>query len=128
MMVSLTHGLLELSSRFSLLIISLKNLLSKKYIISYPFTKLHAVLTTVFCIIFSIYQCLLLNCFLGGGYIKYGFPVAYTTTMLSWGIIRYRRTYKAIGQLNHALDTIRWATDYFLKCQTGPLEFYGQVN
>nr|XP_039250864.1 uncharacterized protein LOC120328443 isoform X2 [Styela clava] len=64
----------------------------------------------------------------GGGYIKYGFPMAYTTTILSWGIIRYRRTYEAIGQLDHALKTIRWATDYFLKCSVGPTEFYGQVS
>lgn len=64
----------------------------------------------------------------GGGYVKYGFTMAYTTTVVSWGIIRYRRTYEAIGQLQHALNTIKWATDYFLRCKRGPTTFYGQVS
>ncbi|KAK4337841.1 hypothetical protein RND71_042328 [Anisodus tanguticus] len=57
---------------------------------------------------------------LTGGYydagdnVKFNFPMAYTTTMLSWNTIEYG---KRMGpQLQNARAAIRWATDYFLKC------------
>ena len=50
------------------------------------------------------------------------------TTILSWGLIRYRRTYETIGQLDYALDCIKWATDYFIKCHTDKFEFWAQVS
>ena len=64
----------------------------------------------------------------GAGYVKYGFPQASMTTILSWGLIRYRRTYETIGQLDYALDCIKWATDYFIKCHTDKFEFWAQVS
>uniref|UniRef100_H2YH72 cellulase n=1 Tax=Ciona savignyi TaxID=51511 RepID=H2YH72_CIOSA len=63
----------------------------------------------------------------GAGYIKYNFPMAFSTTLLSWGVIRYKRTYEALGQLDYVLDTIKWTTDYFIKCHPEPDVFYGQV-
>uniref|UniRef100_H2YH68 cellulase n=1 Tax=Ciona savignyi TaxID=51511 RepID=H2YH68_CIOSA len=64
----------------------------------------------------------------GAGYIKYNFPMAFSTTLLSWGVIRYKRTYEALGQLDYVLDTIKWTTDYFIKCHPEPDVFYGQVS
>lgn len=64
----------------------------------------------------------------GAGYVKYGFPQAAMTTILAWGVIRYRRAYDVIDQLQYALDTIKWATDYFIKCHTDTNEFYAQVG
>uniref|UniRef100_F6RWX2 cellulase n=1 Tax=Ciona intestinalis TaxID=7719 RepID=F6RWX2_CIOIN len=64
----------------------------------------------------------------GAGYIKYNFPMAFSSTLISWSVIRYGRTYRALGQYNHALDTIKWATDYFIKCHPEPNLFYGQVS
>lgn len=32
------------------------------------------------------------------------------------------------GQYQFTLDTIKWASDYFIKCHTKPNEFYGQVG
>ncbi|OWM67545.1 endoglucanase 3-like [Punica granatum] len=59
---------------------------------------------------------------LSGGYydagdnVKFNFPMAYTTTMLSWGTLEYG---KRLGsQLPNARAAIRWATDYLLKCAT----------
>ncbi|XP_078495799.1 uncharacterized protein LOC100176349 [Ciona intestinalis] len=64
----------------------------------------------------------------GAGYVKYNFPMAFSSTLISWSVIRYGRTYRALGQYNHALDTIKWATDYFIKCHPEPNVFYGQVS
>lgn len=32
------------------------------------------------------------------------------------------------GEWNHALDALKWATDYFIKCHISPNELYGQVG
>ncbi|KAL0456279.1 UNVERIFIED_CONTAM: Endoglucanase 3 [Sesamum latifolium] len=57
---------------------------------------------------------------LSGGYydagdnVKFNFPMAFTTTMLSWGYIEYGK--KMGPQLASNREAIRWATDYLLKC------------
>ncbi|GLT32976.1 hypothetical protein SLA2020_076030 [Shorea laevis] len=59
---------------------------------------------------------------LTGGYydagdnVKFNFPMAFTTTMLSWGVLEYRETMGT--QAAYARVAIRWATDYLLKCAT----------
>nr|GMD72790.1 endoglucanase 9-like [Ipomoea batatas] len=57
---------------------------------------------------------------LTGGYydagdnVKFNFPMAYTTTLLSWSALEYG---KRMGpQLQSTREAIRWATDYLLKC------------
>ncbi|XP_058090054.1 endoglucanase 3-like [Magnolia sinica] len=59
---------------------------------------------------------------LSGGYydagdnVKFGFPMAFTTTMLSWSVLEYG---KRMGpELGNARAAIRWATDYLLKAAT----------
>ncbi len=54
--------------------------------------------------------------------------MASSATVLAWGLIEYRDAYEASGELDYMLDCIKWATDYFLKCHTGPKEFYAQVR
>ncbi|XAR62834.1 Cellulase [Bertholletia excelsa] len=59
---------------------------------------------------------------LTGGYydagdnVKFNFPMAFTTTMLSWGVLEYGN--RMGPELGNARAAIRWATDYFLKCAT----------
>ncbi|CAJ1936842.1 unnamed protein product, partial [Sphenostylis stenocarpa] len=56
---------------------------------------------------------------LSGGYydagdnIKFGFPMAFTTTMLSWSVIDFEKSMGA--ELGNALKAVRWGTDYLLK-------------
>ncbi|GMN55774.1 hypothetical protein TIFTF001_024888 [Ficus carica] len=60
------------------------------------------------------------NVDLTGGYydagdnIKFGFPMAFTTTMLAWGVIEFGDSMPP-DELRNALVAIRWATDYLLK-------------
>jgi endoglucanase len=63
-----------------------------------------------------------------GDHVKFGFPMAGSTTMLAWGIVEYRQGYVASGQLDFALANLRWATDYFIKAHTAPNELWGQVG
>ncbi len=63
-----------------------------------------------------------------GDHVKFGFPMASTTTLLAWSVYEYREGYEQSGQLDEVLDNIRWATDYFIKAHTAPNEFWGQVG
>ncbi|KAF5184840.1 Endoglucanase [Thalictrum thalictroides] len=56
---------------------------------------------------------------LSGGYydagdnVKFNFPMAFTTTILSWSIIEFG---KSMGSdYVHATEAVKWATDYLLK-------------
>ena len=63
-----------------------------------------------------------------GDHVKFGLPMAASATMLAWGIVDYRSAYVSTGQLNTALDQLRWATDYFIKAHPSANELYGQVG
>lgn len=63
-----------------------------------------------------------------GDYVKFGFPMASSVTVLSWGLLEYKKAYIAAGQYDHMLRSIKWATDYFMKAHTKKFEFYGQVS
>ncbi|OWF46713.1 endoglucanase 13-like [Mizuhopecten yessoensis] len=51
-----------------------------------------------------------------GDLIKFNFPMASTTTLLVWGLIRWPDAYQAAGQLDNMYDSVKWPLDYFLKC------------
>ncbi|XP_047321532.1 endoglucanase 3-like [Impatiens glandulifera] len=59
---------------------------------------------------------------LTGGYydagdnVKFNFPMAFTTTMLSWSTLEYGK--KLGPELRNAKAAIKWGTDYLIKCAT----------
>ncbi|MFD6752116.1 glycoside hydrolase family 9 protein [Micromonospora gifhornensis] len=63
-----------------------------------------------------------------GDHVKFGFPMAFTTTMLAWGAVEYRSGYAASGQLTHLLNNLRFVNDYFVKAHPAPNVLYGQVG
>ncbi|MEO0376764.1 MAG: glycoside hydrolase family 9 protein, partial [Cyanobacteria bacterium P01_A01_bin.17] len=67
-----------------------------------------------------------------GDHVKFGFPMAGAMTMLGWGVNEYRGAYQQSGQLDEALDAIKWGTDYILKAHdagpNGTRAFWGQVG
>ncbi|CAH9114716.1 unnamed protein product [Cuscuta epithymum] len=73
------------------------------------------------------------NMDLTGGYydagdnIKFGFPMAFTTTMLAWSVIEFGRHMPA-AELENALVAIKWATDYLLKTVSQPDRIFVQVG
>lgn len=71
---------------------------------------------TITCI--ALFLCFLQVDLTGGYYdagdnIKFGFPMAFTTTMLSWSVIDFGKTMGP--ELGNALKAVRWGTDYLLK-------------
>ncbi|MEY9210813.1 glycoside hydrolase family 9 protein [Thermobifida halotolerans] len=63
-----------------------------------------------------------------GDHVKFGFPMAFTTTMLAWGAIESPEGYTASGQMPHLKDNLRWVNDYFIKAHPSPDELYVQVG
>nr|AEO97194.1 endo-1,4-beta-glucanase [Populus trichocarpa]AEO97221.1 endo-1,4-beta-glucanase [Populus trichocarpa]AFZ78632.1 korrigan [Populus tomentosa] len=69
---------------------------------------------------------------LTGGYydagdnIKFGFPMAFTTTLLSWSIIDFGRNMGP--ELKNAVKAVKWATDYLLKVTAVPNVVYVQLG
>ncbi|KAI3855316.1 hypothetical protein MKX03_026969 [Papaver bracteatum] len=71
---------------------------------------------------------------LTGGYydagdnVKFGFPMAFTITMLSWSVVEYKSQLLAKGELRNALHAIKWGTDYLIKAHPESDVLYGQVG
>lgn len=64
----------------------------------------------------------------GGDYVKFNFPMAFSTTVLAWGMLMYPQSYASAGETLYLRANLRWATDYFLKCHTKKNELFGQVS
>ncbi|EXC27256.1 Endoglucanase 11 [Morus notabilis] len=63
-----------------------------------------------------------------GDHVKFGLPMAFTVTMLSWGVMEYRQQIADAGELRHALEAIKWGTDYFIKAHTSPNVLWAEVG
>ncbi|XP_042512490.1 endoglucanase 5 [Macadamia integrifolia] len=63
-----------------------------------------------------------------GDHVKFGFPMAFTVTLLAWGAIDFRHEIAAANQLGNTLDVIKWGTDYFIKAHTQPNVLWAQVG
>ncbi|KAK8466984.1 hypothetical protein PHAVU_008G212700 [Phaseolus vulgaris] len=63
-----------------------------------------------------------------GDHVKFGLPMAFTITMLSWSAIEYRQQIEEAGELQHTLEAIKWGTDYFIKAHTSPNVLWAEVG
>jgi hypothetical protein len=63
-----------------------------------------------------------------GDHVKFGFPMAYSVTVLSWGLLSYHGGYESAGQVAQAEAAIRWGCDYFLKAHSSSMTLWGQVG
>ncbi|KAL6004291.1 Esterase/lipase/thioesterase [Asimina triloba] len=62
-----------------------------------------------------------------GDNVKFGLPMAFTTTLLSWSIIEFGHSMP--HQVENAREALRWGTDYLLKAATAtPNTLYVQVG
>ncbi|KAI3897758.1 hypothetical protein MKW92_043885 [Papaver armeniacum] len=72
---------------------------------------------------------------LTGGYydsgdnVKFGFPMAFTLTMLAWSVVDFGKYLSQNNELGNALDALKWGTDYLIKASSYDVGiFYGQVG
>jgi endoglucanase len=63
-----------------------------------------------------------------GDHVKFGLPMAFTTTMLAWGAVENRAAYASSGQLTHLLNNLRVPNDYFIKAHPSANVLYGQIG
>ncbi|XP_019187888.1 PREDICTED: endoglucanase 5 [Ipomoea nil] len=63
-----------------------------------------------------------------GDHVKFGLPMAFAVTMLSWGAVDFRKETVHLNQMSNTLAAIKWATDYFIKAHTQPNLLWAQVG
>ena len=61
-----------------------------------------------------------------GDNVKFGYPMAFTSTMLSWSCLEFGRFMGA--ELSDPKAAILWATDYLLKATAHPGTIFVQVQ
>lgn len=62
-----------------------------------------------------------------GDLMKFGFPMAFTATMLSWAILEYGENMKTVKQLGYARDSLKWITDFLINAHPSENVLYIQV-
>ena len=50
-----------------------------------------------------------------GDQVKFGLPMASSTTLLTWSLVQFKTGYERAGQLDAMYDSVRWTLDYFLE-------------
>ncbi|KAJ6341682.1 hypothetical protein OIU78_009771 [Salix suchowensis] len=63
-----------------------------------------------------------------GDNVKFGLPMAFTVTMMSWSIIEYGKQLGSSGELGHAMKAVKWGSDYLIKAHPQPDVLYGEVG
>ncbi|KAF9596430.1 hypothetical protein IFM89_011259 [Coptis chinensis] len=63
-----------------------------------------------------------------GDNVKFGLPMAYTITMLAWSVVEFREQLNAKNELVHALEAIKWGTDYLIKAHPEANVLYVEVG
>ncbi|WJX60277.1 cellulase [Trifolium repens] len=74
------------------------------------------------------------NVDLVGGYydagdnVKFGWPMSFTVSLLSWAAIEYESEISSVNQLDYLHGAIRWGADFILKAHTSPTTLFTQVG
>jgi hypothetical protein len=63
-----------------------------------------------------------------GDNVKFGRPMAFTVTMLSWSAIEFGAEVAAAGEWRHVLEAVKWGTDYLVKAHTEPDVLWAEVG
>ena len=68
-----------------------------------------------------------------GDHVKFGFPGAFSFTVLGWSLADQRNSWVETSQNDELLDLLKWKTDYLMRAHVrdasgNTVEFYGQVG
>lgn len=63
-----------------------------------------------------------------GDSMKFGLPMAFTATILSWSILEYGDQMTATEELETAKQSLRWITDYLINAHPSENVLYVQVK
>lgn len=62
-----------------------------------------------------------------GDHMKFGFPMAFTATVLSWAILEYGDQIDEVDQLKPARHSLKWITDFLVNAHPTENVLYIQV-
>lgn len=62
-----------------------------------------------------------------GDHMKFGFPMAFTATVLAWTILEYGDQMGAAKHLSPAQESLKWITDYLIEAHPKDNVLYIQV-
>ncbi|NLP14837.1 MAG: glycoside hydrolase [Clostridium sp.] len=63
-----------------------------------------------------------------GDHVKFGLPQAYSAALLGWALYEYKDVFDSTGDTQKLLSTLKYFTDYLLKCHPNANTFYYQVG
>ncbi|KAF3632229.1 Endoglucanase 20 [Capsicum annuum] len=63
-----------------------------------------------------------------GDNVKFGWPMAFSLTLLSWAAIEYPTQISSANQLPHLQRAIRWGTNFLIRAHTSTTTLYTQVG
>uniref|UniRef100_A0A7N0T0X6 Endoglucanase n=1 Tax=Kalanchoe fedtschenkoi TaxID=63787 RepID=A0A7N0T0X6_KALFE len=63
-----------------------------------------------------------------GDLMKFGFPMAFTATILSWSILEHGDQWKRVNEFEHAQESLKWITDYLINAHLSDNVLYIQVG
>ncbi|KAL4274074.1 hypothetical protein GQ457_13G008210 [Hibiscus cannabinus] len=63
-----------------------------------------------------------------GDHMKFGFPMAFTATVLSWAILEYGDQMEAVNELEPARESLKWLTDFLVNAHPTENVLYIQVG
>ncbi|KAE8679851.1 Endoglucanase 24 [Hibiscus syriacus] len=63
-----------------------------------------------------------------GDHMKFGFPMAFTATGLSWAMLEYGDQMEAVNQLEPAQESLKWITDSLINAHPSENVLYIQVG
>lgn len=62
-----------------------------------------------------------------GDNVKFGWPMAFSTSLLSWAAVEYESEISSVNQLGYLQSAIRWGADFMLRAHTSPTTLYTQA-
>lgn len=63
-----------------------------------------------------------------GDHVKFGLPQGYAASVLGWSLLEYKDVFDSTGLTPKLLSTLKYFSDYFLKCHPKPELFYYQIG
>ncbi|XP_071707789.1 endoglucanase 24-like [Rutidosis leptorrhynchoides] len=63
-----------------------------------------------------------------GDNMKFGFPMAFTATVIAWSILEYGQRMDEVKELKHVQESLKWITDYLINAHPSDNVLYIQVG
>jgi hypothetical protein len=63
-----------------------------------------------------------------GDHIKFGITNGYSASILGWSLYEFREAFDASGNTEKMLSTLKYFTDYFMKCRVSATKYYYHVG